>query len=281
MPLRVSTLLTGQWYPVTGTTHIASKNEDIMALLPKIFTALALTASVAAAYPAAALDDAQKKEFGEFIKQYLIENPEIMLDVQDALQKKQDAARLVKANAAISDNKSTIFDAKYDMTIGNPKGDVTIVEFFDYNCGYCRHALADMQSMLEKDKNVRFVLKEFPILGPESVAAHKVSDAFRKLAPEKYSQFHIALLGSDGRADEASAIEVAQSLGVSEKQIRAEMAKSSSEKSVQETYQLAQSLGITGTPSYVIGNELVQGAVGFDDLEAKVKNMRSCGKTSC
>jgi protein-disulfide isomerase len=138
-----------------------------------------------------------------------------------------------------------------------------------------------MQTMLDKDKNVRFVLKEFPILGPESVAAHKVSDAFRKLAPEKYSQFHIALLGSDGRADEASALEVAGSLGVSEEQIRAEMAKSSSDQSVKETYQLAQSLGITGTPSYVIGNELVQGAVGFDDLEAKVKNMRSCGKTSC
>jgi protein-disulfide isomerase len=252
-----------------------------MALLPKIFTALALTASVAVAFPAAALDDAQKKEFGEFIKQYLIENPEIMIDVQTALQKKQEAARLVKANAAISDNKSTIFDAKYDMTIGNPKGDITIVEFFDYNCGYCRHALSDMQTMLKKDKNVRFVLKEFPILGPESVAAHKVSDAFRKLAPEKYSQFHIALLSSDGRADEASAIEVAKSLGLSEKQIREEMAKSASDASVQETYQLAQSLGITGTPSYIIGNELVQGAVGFDDLETKVKNMRTCGKTSC
>jgi protein-disulfide isomerase len=265
----------------TATTHIIPKDEDIMALLPKIFTALALTASVAAACPAAALDDAQKKEFGEFIKQYLIENPEIMIDVQDALQKKQESARLVKANAVISDNKSTIFDAKYDMTIGNPKGDVTIVEFFDYNCGYCRHALSDMQTMLEKDNNVRFVLKEFPILGPESVAAHKVSDAFRKLAPEKYSQFHIALLSSDGRADEGSAIEVAKSLGVSEKQIRQEMAKSASDQSVKETYQLAQSLGITGTPSYVIGNELVQGAVGFDDLETKVKNMRACGKTSC
>ncbi|QFY59887.1 DsbA family protein [Rhizobium grahamii] len=252
-----------------------------MATLRKIFTALALTASVATAYPAAALDDAQKKEFGEFIKQYLIENPEIMLDVQDALQKKQEQARLVKANAAISDNKTEIFDAKYDMALGNPKGDVTIVEFFDYNCGYCRHALSDMQTMLQKDKNVRFVLKELPILGPESVAAHKVSDAFRKLAPEKYSQFHIALLGSDGRADESTAIDVAQSLGVSEKQIRAEMAKSTSDQSVQETYQLAQSLGITGTPSYVIGNELVQGAVGFDDLETKVKNMRTCGKTSC
>jgi protein-disulfide isomerase len=138
-----------------------------------------------------------------------------------------------------------------------------------------------MQTMLEKDNNVRFVLKEFPILGPESVAAHKVSDAFRKLAPEKYSQFHIALLSSDGRADEGSAIEVAKSLGVSEKQIRQEMAKSASDQSVKETYQLAQSLGITGTPSYVIGNELVQGAVGFDDLETKVKNMRACGKTSC
>ncbi|MEK1875503.1 MAG: DsbA family protein [Rhizobium altiplani] len=252
-----------------------------MAILPKIFTALALTATVATAYPAAALDDAQKKEFGEFIKQYLIENPEIMLDVQDALQKKQEQARLVKANAVIADNKSTIFDSKYDLAIGNPKGDITIVEFFDYNCGYCRHALSDMQTMLEKDKNVRFVLKEFPILGPESVAAHKVSDAFRKLAPQKYSQFHIALLGSDGRADEASALEVAESLGVSEKQIRDEMAKSSSDASVKETYDLAQSLGITGTPSYVVGNELVQGAVGFDDLEAKVKNMRACGKTSC
>ena len=252
-----------------------------MALFSKTFTALALAASFAMPLPAAALDDAQKKEFGEFIKEYLIQNPEIMLDVQDALQKKQEEARLVKANKVIGENTGSIFEAKDDVSIGNPKGDVTIVEFFDYNCGYCRHALTDMQTMLKKDPNVRFVLKEFPILGPESVAAHKVSDAFRKLAPEKYEQFHIALLGSEGRADEDSAMEVATSLGVSEKQIRAEMQKSPDTASVQGAYELAQKLGITGTPSYVIGNELVQGAVGFDDLESKVKNMRACGKTSC
>lgn len=252
-----------------------------MALIPKTFTALALAASFAMPLPAAALDDAQKKEFGEFIKEYLIQNPEIMLDVQDALQKKQEEARLVKANQVIGENSKSIFEAKDDISIGNPKGDVTIVEFFDYNCGYCRHALTDMQTMLKKDQNVRFVLKEFPILGPESVAAHKVSDAFRKLAPEKYEKFHMALLGSEGRADENSAIEVASSLGVNEKQIRAEMEKSPDTSSVQNAYDLAQKLGITGTPSYVIGNELVQGAVGFDDLEAKVKNMRTCGKTSC
>ena len=252
-----------------------------MAFFSKTLTALALAASIVLPAQAFAFDDQQKKELGEFIKQYLIENPEIMLEVQDALQKKQQMAQQVKATVAIENNTDGIFDSNDDVTLGNPKGDVTVVEFFDYNCGYCRHALSDMQTMLEKDKNVRFVLKEFPILGPESVAAHKVSDAFRKLAPQKYSQFHIALLGHDGRADEASALEVAESLGVSEKQIRDEMAKSSSDASVKETYDLAQSLGITGTPSYVVGNELVQGAVGFDDLEAKVKNMRACGKTSC
>ncbi|MGO7202683.1 DsbA family protein, partial [Rhizobium ruizarguesonis] len=162
-----------------------------------------------------------------------------------------------------------------------PKGDVTVVEFFDYNCSYCRHALPDMQAMLKKDKNVRFVLKEFPILGPDSVAAHKVADAFRKLAPEKYADFHVALLGTEGRASDETAIAVAASLGVSEDKIRAEMAKSPNDGIVQATYQLASSLGISGTPSYVIGNELVPGAVGLDDLEAKVKNMRSCGKTAC
>jgi protein-disulfide isomerase len=255
-----------------------------MAFFPKtlsMLSALALVASVAMPLPAAALDDQQKKEFGEFIKQYLIENPEIMLDVQDALQKKQQMAAQVKANMAIEDNSANIFESKDDVTLGNPKGDVTVVEFFDYNCGYCRHALPDMQAMLKKDKNVRFVLKEFPILGPDSVAAHKVADAFRKLAPEKYGDFHVALLGSDGRASEDSAIAVASSLGVSEDKIRAEMKKDPNDDLVQATYQLASSLGISGTPSYVIGDELVPGAVGADDLEAKVKNMRACGKTAC
>jgi protein-disulfide isomerase len=108
-----------------------------------------------------------------------------------------------------------------------------------------------------------------------------VADAFRRLAPEKYSDFHVALLGSDGRASEDTAIQVASSLGVSEDKIRAEMKKSPNDDIVQATYQLAANLGISGTPSYVIGNEMVPGAVGIDDLEAKVKNMRACGKTSC
>ncbi len=255
-----------------------------MSFFPKTLlsvSALAIAASLAFVQPAAALDDQQKKEFGEFIKEYLIEHPEIMLDVQAALDKKQEEARLVQSNQAVSENKDKIFNAKYDISIGNPKGDVTVVEFFDYNCGYCRHALSDMDTLLKKDTNVRFVLKEFPILGPESVAASKVSDAFRKLAPEKYAQFHHALLGSDGRATEDTAMDVATSLGVSEDAIRKEMAQSPNDASVKETYQLATDLGLTGTPSYIIGNEAVSGAIGIDALEQKVENVRSCGKTTC
>jgi len=188
------------------------------------------------------------------------------------------APRLGRAQQLTEDE---VFRDPDAPVLGNPKGDVTVVEFFDYNCTYCRHALPDMQAMLKKDTNVRFVLKEFPILGPDSVAAHKVADAFRRLAPAKYADFHVALLSSEGRASEDSAIAVAGSLGVSEDKIRAEMAKSPNDGIVQATYQLASSLGISGTPSYVIGNELVPGAVGLDDLEAKVKNMRSCGKTAC
>lgn len=241
----------------------------------------AILAAVSLPMPASALDDAQKAEIGAFIKEYLIANPEIMLDVQDALQKKQAAMRAQVAEKAVSENHDAIFTSKYDLSLGNPKGDVTIVEFFDYNCGYCKHALSDMDDILSKDKNVRFVLKEFPILGPESLAAHKVSDAFRKIAPEKYGDFHRALLGGEGRATEDSAIAVATSLGVSEADIRKTMEDSPNDEAVQEAYQLANNLGITGTPSYIVGNEAIFGAVGADSIEEKIANVRTCGKASC
>ncbi|MGO4437478.1 DsbA family protein [Rhizobium sp. RAF56] len=244
-------------------------------------SAVAIAASLALFQPAAALDEQQKKEFGDFIKEYLVSHPELMLDVQAALEKKQEEARLQQTNKAVANNKDAIFNSEDDIAIGNPKGDVTVVEFFDYNCGYCRHALSDMEDLLKKDKNIRFVLKEFPILGPESVAASKVSDAFRKLAPEKYGDFHRALLGSEGRATEATAIEAAKSFGIKEPALRLEMAKSPDDASVKATYQLATDLGLTGTPAYVIGNEAISGAIGIDALKEKIGNVRNCGKTSC
>lgn len=242
---------------------------------------LFLTASAALPQGAYALDAKDKKELGEFIREYLVANPEILLEAQQSLKKKQQEEQLRQAEAAIAGNKEAIFQSVHDVTLGNPKGDVTIVEFYDYNCGYCKRALSDMEAILENDKNVRFVLKELPILGPDSLAAHRVSAAFRQIAPEKYGDFHRALLGGEDRATEETAIAVAGRLGVSEADIRAKMESDAQDAGVKEAYTLANDLGITGTPSYVVGNEAVFGAVGAEELEAKVTNMRSCGKTVC
>ncbi|KOF22850.1 DSBA oxidoreductase [Ensifer adhaerens] len=244
-------------------------------------TIAAFMAGVSLPQSALALDQKQKEEFGAFIKEYLLANPEIMLDVQEALATKQRAKQQEAAEGAITENKKAIFNSDYDMVLGNPDGDVTVVEFYDYNCGYCKRALTDMDEILSKDKNIRFVLKELPILGPDSLAAHKVSAAFRLVAPEKYGEFHRALLGGEDRATEETAIAVAGKLGVTEKQLREKMEKEPHDAAVREAYTLANDLGITGTPSYVIGNEAVFGAVGAEEISAKVANMRSCGKTAC
>lgn len=247
----------------------------------KLAAALALAGALTLPFQAHAFDAKQKEEIGAIVKEYLLANPEILMDVQEALQQKQMQAQQQQASAAITDNQKAIFNAAEDISLGNPDGDVTIVEFFDYNCGYCKRALSDMDAMLEADKNVRFVLKELPILGPDSLAAHKVSAAFRDLAPEKYGEFHRTLLGGEARATEETAIALAVKLGVSEADIRKQMEVKPHDDAVRNAYSLAQSLGITGTPSYVIANEAVFGAVGIDELTEKVANVRSCGKAAC
>lgn len=242
---------------------------------------VALTAFTAVPLAAYALDDAQKKEFGEFIREYLMSHPEVIAEAQAELERKQAAEKTAASTEAVTRNKDAIFNSADDVVLGNPNGDVTVVEFFDYNCGYCKQALPDMNAMLKEDKNLRFVLKEFPILGPDSLDVHRVADAFRKISRDKYNEFHQALLSSQTRATEARALEVAASLGVTEDQIRKMMQENPADASIKESYRIAQELGIGGTPSYVIGNEPVFGAIGAEELSAKVANVRACGKTTC
>ncbi|TNM65145.1 DsbA family protein [Aliirhizobium smilacinae] len=252
-----------------------------MTRLFKTLAAGTLLTVALAAVPAFALDDSQKKEMGAFIREYLIQNPEVMIEVQTALEAKQQAQRSDQSTKAVATYKDEIFSSPTDVVLGNPKGDVTVVEFFDYNCGYCKRAMTDMDDIIAKDKNVRFVLKEFPILGPDSLAAHKVANAVRLVAPDKYSEFHKELLGGQEHATEATAISVAAELGVDEAAIRKSMSEKPNDDIVRNAYQLANAIGITGTPTYVVGDEAVFGAVGLDEIEQKVNNVRSCGKASC
>ena len=236
---------------------------------------------IAAPFPALALDDAEKEEIGQFIREYLIENPEVLFEVQAAYEAKQESIQREQARQVIADSRDAIYNSPHNVVLGNPEGDVTIVEFFDYNCGFCKRALKDMEEIIASDPNVRFILKEFPILGDDSIAAHRVSVAVRLIAPEKYEEFHFELLGARDRATEGSAISVAKKLGIDETELRAAMDNESITESFRESYMIADGLGISGTPSYIVGDEAVFGAVGTPTLMGKVANLRNCESATC
>jgi len=212
-----------------------------------------------------------RAEVEGIIRDYLLKNPEVLLEVQDALEAKQKEEQRIASLGVITKAKSEIFNSAFDGVVGNPNGKVTIVEFYDYNCGFCKRAIDDMKALTKADPELRFVLKEFPILGPESQKASVVSMAFHLLMPEKYGEFHNALLGGQGRATEASAIKVALSLGADEAKLREKMNDPTINEALSKTYELANKLAITGTPSYVVGNEVVFGALGQEVLAEKIE----------
>ena len=215
-----------------------------------------------------------RQQVEEIVRDYLVSNPEILGEMQVALEDRERGAQEALQKETITSASDQIFNAAYDGVVGNPEGRVTIVEFFDYNCGYCKRAYEDMEAMVASDPDLRFVLKEFPILGPDSQKAHVVSMAFRSLAPEKYGEFHRALLMGQ-RATEAGAVRAAVDLGVDEAALREEMKNPAIMQAFSETYDLATRLSISGTPSYVVGNEVVFGALGRMVLAEKVDAARA------
>lgn len=231
------------------------------------------TYSAAANASAAGAGSDQKIE--QVVRNYLLQNPEILAEMQIALEQRQEDMQAELQQETIAQSADLIFNASYDGVIGNPNGSTTIVEFFDYNCGFCKRAFEDMKMMVQSDPDLRFVLKEFPILGPDSQKAHIVSMAFRALAPEKYGEFHERLLVNGARATEGAAILAAVSLGVDENALRKEMNNPAIMQAFNETYELANRLAITGTPSYVIGDEVVFGALGHSVLSEKVDQARA------
>lgn len=216
-----------------------------------------------------------RKEVEGIIRDYLLKNPEVLLEVQDALEAKQKEEQRLAALGVIKDSKDEIFNSTFDGVVGNPKGKVTIVEFYDYNCGFCKRAIEDMQALTKSDPDLRFVLKEFPILSPDSQKASVVSMAFHLMHPEKYGEFHTALLGGQGRATESTAIKVALSLGADEAALREKMKDPRIAETLSRTYDLATKLSITGTPSYVVGNEVIFGALGQQVLAEKIEQAKS------
>ncbi|MCP4185009.1 MAG: thioredoxin domain-containing protein [Hyphomicrobiales bacterium] len=225
--------------------------------------------------PASALDDSDKPQIEKIIREYLLKNPEILQEMQQLFEARQQALQVAKQQETIKQKAQAIFDSKYQVEIGNPDAKYKVVEFFDYNCPYCQRAMLDMEKILKGNPDVKFVIKEWPVLGQQSYEAHNVSIAFSKLMPEKYYEFHQQLLGMKGRKGEKKAIELALRFGLDEQLLRAEMKKPYVLEALQENNSIANDLGITGTPSYVIGNEVVFGAVGVTKLMSHIAAMKN------
>ena len=241
-------------------------------------TAMLFAAAILLALPSAASAETQKfspeqrHEIEGIVKEYLLAHPEVMQDVIAELDKRQQAADLEKHRSAVEENSKALFSSPHQVVLGNPQGNVTMVEFFDYNCGFCRRALADMLDLLKSDPNLQFVLKEFPVLGEGSVEAAHVAVAARMqdATGKKYIEFHQKLLGGRGQADKARALAVAKDVGFDMARIEKDMASDEAKKTIEENMKLADALGVSGTPSYVVGSEVVIGAVGLDALRDKV-----------
>ncbi len=216
----------------------------------------------------------QRTEIEGIVKSYLVAHPEVLQEAMDALDKQQKQADAEKAQATIKKDNATLFDSPHQVVLGNPQGTQQVVEFFDYNCAFCKRALPDMLTLLKTDPNLKFVLKEFPVLGPGSVEAAHVAVAARMQDPtgKKYIEFHQKLLGGRGPADKARALAVAKEVGFDMTRLEKDMDSDEVKTTIDENMKLADALGVSGTPTYVVGNEVVVGAVGLDELKAKLKS---------
>lgn len=251
----------------------------------RLIAAAALVLSVAGAPGLASaqkFNDEQRGQIETIIKEYLVSHPEVLEEASEELSKRQAQATAEKHQAAIKDNADTIFNSPRGVTLGNKSGDVTFVEFFDYNCGYCKRAMTDMLELMKDDSKLKVVLKEFPVLGPGSVEAAQVAVAVRMQDPggKKYLDFHQKLLGGRGQADKARAMSAAKDAGLDMAKLEKDMASPEVRATIEENFKLAESMGMNGTPSYVIGKQVVVGAVGLDALREKIAVAR-CGKAQC
>lgn len=239
-------------------------------------TSLAAAASLFAAHNAFAADAfsaAQKDEVKKLVHEYLMEHPEAVMDAINALQAKEEQAKANKVTATIKERKKDIFELTDGTVLGNPRGNVTLVEFFDYNCGYCKAMFPALMETVKADGNIRLVMKEFPILGQPSITASKAALAARK--QNKYTEFHLALMSHKGALSDDTVFAVAKDAGLDLARLQKDMADPAVTAIITKNHALAQELDIQGTPALIVGDTLIPGAVDKQRIQQLVKDARS------
>ncbi len=214
-----------------------------------------------------------KEEVEKLVRDYILHNPEIILKSVRDHQAKQQAEKTARAKKQLDDKHEELTRSPGSPVGGNPEGDVTVVEFFDYRCGYCRKSFPALIELERTDPKVRIVFKEFPILGPQSLFAARAALAAR--AQGKYLALHKAMMGGRVPVSEAGIMAAAKSLGIDAEKLRKDMDDPAVAAEIRKNNQLAADLGIRGTPAFVVGKELIPGAADIARLRQLVRQARS------
>lgn len=249
-------------------------------MIKRLFAALglvvALIGSPAAATDITNMNAAETEAFGDAVRAYLLENPEVLMEAIAVLEQRQADAQVASDAALIATNAEDIFDDGFSAVLGNPDGDVTIVEFLDYRCGFCKRAFPEVKELIESDGNIRFIIKEFPILGNDSVLASRFAISTQILyGDKKYEALHDTLMTMRANVSEASLRAAAEGLGLDAQAIWDGMENPVINQIIGANHGLAQRLQITGTPGFVIGDQMLRGYVPLEGMQSVVAAIRA------
>lgn len=257
---------------------IAFLNQSLANPTPPAAPVAATTATSA---PASNMTDAQVKQIQKIVHDYLVQNPQVLVEASEAYQKQELAKAKDKTQQAVTKNAKLIFNsATGSPTVGNLKGDISVVEFLDYQCTHCREMSTVVDNLLKDDKNVRIVIKQLPIFGGSSKFAAQAAIASIKQGPQKFLVFHRALLELPPPLTNEKVLEVAKKSGIDTNQLQTDMKNKLVEDQINENFKLAQDLGLLGTPAFIISDrnakrvEYVPGAVTVDNLKTTISTVR-------
>ncbi len=247
-------------------------NRGVRALLPVILS-IFLIAPAWAQEQSRIFEPAQEEAIKQIIQEYILANPEFLIEAIRAYQARvQQVAEDAKRQVVAARRDDLVNDPDAPV-LGNPDGDVTVVEFMDYRCPYCIGVAEPLLATVKADGNIRLVMKEFPILGPESAYAARMALAAARQG--KYEKLHFAFMTTKGKVNKESARKMALKLGLDMAQLERDMESEEIEAMIKKNYELARSLGIRGTPSFVIGDNVIRGAMEMKDLRALVEQIRA------
>lgn len=238
---------------------------------PSRWTKFALVPMMALTAMTARAEDLNEQDVERIVRDYLLENPEVIVEAIEVLRQREQAQKEASAAEQLSQLDDELFRSERDPVGGNPDGRITLVEFFDYNCGYCKRVNGTLKALIEANPDLRVVYKEFPILSETSMTAARASLALNALYPEHYETFHRRLLENRGSIQEDQVVwDALAQLDVDVDAIKAEAEKDWIKETLAENRQLAQQLNITGTPTFIVGDSILRGAYPQDNIQAAI-----------